>query len=67
MRVEISQDTMRAIERYKQLHPEVWIKRPDQTASRRWEVSLPRTSAMAFDNPTDMMTTLLLLVVPADE
>ena len=41
MRVEISQDTMRAIERYKQLHPEVWIKRPDQTASRRWEVSLP--------------------------
>lgn len=51
---------------YQRQHPEVIIKSPDETLSGKWEVSLPRSATMAFDDPEGMLHALSMTRVPAD-
>lgn len=57
-------ETMRALDLYRHLHPQVIITAPENTGSKLWEVSLPSRAAMAFEDPGEMLTTLCLMTIP---
>ena len=52
-------ETMRAIALYRKTHPTVIIKEPCETGSRMWELSVPSSATMAFDDPSMMLSVLL--------
>lgn len=58
--------TLFEVKRWARLHPTVLIKKPSETMSRRWEVSMPRTSVIAFDSAQVMLTALSMISIPAD-
>lgn len=52
-------ETMWAIALYRKTHPEVIVKEPCETGSRMWELSVPSTSTMAFDDAAMLLSVLL--------
>ncbi len=52
---------------FKRQHPQVIIKKPNEVPSGRWEVSLPRSAVMAFDDAQTMLQALSMVSIPEDE
>lgn len=53
-------DITAEVERYRRAHPDVIIRSPAD-AGGKWEVSLPDSAAMAFDDPAVMLRALASL------
>jgi hypothetical protein len=58
---------LRELRDYTRQHPQVIITPPEETMSRLWEVSLPRSATMAFDSLEMLLLALSMTSIPGDD
>lgn len=52
---------------WQRTHPQAIVKSPAETVSRQWEVSLPKSATIAFDEPRIMLQCLSMISIPEDD
>lgn len=64
---EYGHELARELNAYRRQHPEVIIREPQETMSRKWEVSFPRPATMVFDDPEFMLKALRMTSIRTAE